>query len=92
MASITINPIQTKVINITKVSGSEKLLVINRGGKPSTIEVNQILDKIDDEIIDRIDDQLIEKVEDQIEDRIDDIIDDRLENIDPNNNLTWNNV
>ncbi len=92
MASITINPITTRDTNINSVSGSEKLLVINKGGRPSTIQVNQILDKIDSEIVDRIDDQVVEKVEDKIEDRIDEIIDERLENIDPNNNLTWNDV
>lgn len=92
MASITINPITTRDTNISSVSGSEKLLVINKGGRPSTIQVNQILDKIDSEIVDRIDDQVVEKVEDKIEDRIDEIIDERLENVDPNNNLTWNDV
>ena len=92
MASITIDPTQGRFHNTSDVTGDEKILVINKGGKPSTIKVNQILDKIDDEIVDRIDDQVIEKVENQIEEKIDEIIDERLENIDPNNNLTWNEV
>lgn len=92
MASITIDPVRAKFNNTSDVTGDEKILVINKGGKPSTIKVNQILDKIDDEIVDRIDDQVIEKVENQIEEKIDEIIDERLENIDPNNNLTWNEV
>lgn len=92
MASITIGPIYGGYHSTTDVTGEEKILIINKGGKPSTIKVNQILDKIDDEIVDRIDDQVIEKVENQIEEKIDEIIDERLENIDPNNNLTWNEV
>ena len=88
MASITIGPINGGYHSTTDVTGEEKILIINKGGKPSTIKVNQILDKIDDEIVDRIDDQLIEKIEDQI----DDIIDDRLDDIDPNKSLNWNEV
>ena len=88
MASITIGPISGGYHSTTDVTGEEKILIINKGGKPSTIKVNQILDKIDDEIVDRIDDQLIEKIEDQI----DDIIDDRLDDIDPNKSLNWNEV
>ena len=88
MASITIGPISGGYHSTTDVTGDEKILIINKGGKPSTIKVNQILDKIDDEIIDRIDDQIIEKIEDQI----DDIIDDRLEDIDPNKSFNWNEV
>ena len=88
MASITIGPISGGYHNTADVTGEEKILIINKGGKPSTIKVNQILDKIDDEIVDRIDDQIIEKIEDQI----DDIIDDRLEDIDPNKSFNWNEV
>lgn len=88
MASITIGPISGGYYGTTDVTGEEKILIINKGGKPSTIKVNQILDKIDNEIVDRIDDQLIEKIEDQI----DDIIDDRLDDIDPNKSFNWNEV
>ena len=88
MASITINPVTNSVFTTSSVTGNEKLIVINKGGKASTISVNQILDLFDDDIVDRIDDQLIEKVGDQI----DEIIDERLDNVDPNNNLTWNDV
>ena len=88
MASITIGPISGGYPSTTDVTGEEKILIINKGGKPSTIKVNQILDKIDDEIVDRIDDQIIIKIEDQI----DDIIDDRLDDIDPNKSFNWNEV
>lgn len=88
MASITMGPLYTSNVGTSTVTGDEKILIINQSGKPSTIKVNQILDKIDDEIVDRIDDQVIDKVGDQIED----IIDERLENVDTTNNLKWNNV
>lgn len=88
MASITINPVTSKPAQNGTISGGEHLIVIDRGGKPSVIPIDSILDKIDDNIVDRIDDQILDKVEDQI----DDIIDDRLENIDPTTNLKWNEV
>ena len=88
MASITISTVAKEAYITSEVTGSEKLLAINKGGKPTTIAVNQILDKIDDEIVDRIDDQLIEKIEEQL----DDIIDDRLDDIDPNKSFNWNEV
>lgn len=89
MASITINPIQdNKVSPSTNITGEEKVIIINSNGTRSTISVNQILNKVDDGIIDRIDDPILEKVEDQL----DEMIEDRLENIDPNNNLNWNEV
>lgn len=88
MASITISPVHDKSLKTTSVTGSEKILVISQEGKPATIAVNQVIDKLDDDIVDRIDDQVIEKIEDQI----DEIIDERLENVDPNNNLKWNDV
>lgn len=98
MASITISPVSSPLApqGTTTVTGDEKLIVINKGGKTSTISVNQILDLVDDDIIDRIDDQLAEQVTEQVtgqvSDKIDEIIDERLENVDPNNNLTWNDV
>lgn len=88
MASITINPVSNSPSATTEVTGGEKILAINREGKPATITVNQILDKVDDSIVDRIDDEILEKVEDQI----DDMIDERLDNIDTNTNLNWNEV
>lgn len=92
MASITINPVTNSVFTTSNVTGNEKLIVINKGGKASTISVNQILDLFDDNIVDRIDDQLTEQVTEQVADKIDEIIDERLDNVDPNNNLTWNDV
>lgn len=98
MASITISPVSSTPApqGMTTVTGDEKLIVINKGGKTSTISVNQILDLVDDDIVDRIDDQLseqvTEQVTEQVSDKIDEIIDERLENVDPNNNLTWNDV
>lgn len=88
MASITINPVNAQISLKSTLTGDEKILVINKSGKASTIEVNQILDKVDDEIIDRIDDQVMDKIEDSI----DDLIDDRLDNIDPNKSFNWNEV
>lgn len=88
MASITMGPLYTSNAATSDVTGDERILIINTSGKPSTIKVNQILDRIDDEIVDRIDDQVIDKVEDQI----DDIIEDRLENVDISSNLKWNEV
>lgn len=88
MASITIDPINAQIIAKSALTGDERILVINKSGKASTIEVNQILDKVDDEIVDRIDDQVMDKIEDSI----DDLIDDRLDNIDPNLSLNWNEV
>lgn len=102
MASITISPVSSPLApqGTTTVTGDEKLIVINKGGKTSTISVNQILDFVDDDLVDRIDDQLTEQVTDQvtvevtkqISDDIDKIIDERLENVDPTNNLNWNEV
>lgn len=88
MASITINPVQNQVPTSTNITGDEKIIIINSNGTTSAISVNQILSKVDDGIIDRIDDPILEKVEDQL----DEMIEDRLENIDPNNNLNWNEV
>ena len=88
MASITMGPLYTSNAATSNVTGDEKILIINQSGKPSTIKVNQILDKIDDEIVDRIDDQVTDKVEDQIEDSMDN----HLENIDIDCNVKWNEV
>lgn len=94
MASITINPVSNTVPSTT-VTGHEQLIVINKGGKTSTISVNQILDLVDDDIIDRIDDELTAEVTAQVTEQISDEIDalnDRLDNVDPNTNLNWNEV
>lgn len=88
MASITINPVQSYVPTSTEITGDEKIIIMNSNGTKTAISVNQILSKVDDGIIDRIDDPILEKVEDQL----DEMIEDRLENIDPNNNLKWNEV
>ena len=40
MASITIGPISGGYYGTTDVTGEEKILIINKGGKPSTIKVN----------------------------------------------------
>jgi len=94
MASITISPVSSTLApqGMTTVTGDEKLIVINKGGKTSTISVNQILDLVDDDIVDRIDDQLADQVTEQVSGKIDEIIDERLENIDTNTNLNWNEV
>lgn len=94
MASIIISPVSSPLApqGLTTVTGDEKLIVINKSGKTSTISVNQILDLVDDDIVDRIDDQLAEQVTEQVTDKIDEIIDERLENVDPTNNLNWNEV
>lgn len=91
MASITINPVRIQVPTSTEITGDEKIIIMNSNGVRSTVSVNQIFNKVDDQIterIDEIDDPIIEKVEEQI----DDMIEERLENIDPNNNLKWNEV
>ena len=88
MASITINSIVNRVPATASVTGEEKLLIINKDGKTSTIAVNQILDKIDDDIVDRIDDPVIEAVKGQI----DEIVNDRLDEIDPDFSLKWHDV
>lgn len=96
MASITINPVSNTVpVTSTTVTGHEQLIVINKGGKTSTISVNQILDLVDDDIIDRIDDPLTEQVTKQVTEQFSDKLDDldeRLDSIDPNTNLNWNEV
>ena len=48
MASITINEVSKPILPSTTITGEEKLVSIGRDGKPSTVSVNQILDKVDD--------------------------------------------
>lgn len=85
MASITMNSVPNWGTISTTITGNEKFVIIGSNGKPSTVEVNQILNKVDDKIDDVI--------EDQIDDRVDNIIDEKIEDaLDEAFNLTWNNV
>ena len=81
MASITINPVFVQIPTSTTITGEEKLVTIGTNGKPTTVSVNQILDKVDDTLSDRIEDQIMESVDDYIDDNLDNIC-----------NLNWNNV
>lgn len=91
MASITINSVFIQIPTSTTITGEEKLVTIGANGKPTTVSVNQILDKVDDTIADRVEDQvmdqIMESVDEKVDDRIDDKIDDALDNI---GNLNWN--
>lgn len=90
MASITINPVS---ITSNSITGNEQLIVINRGGKTSTISVNKILDLVDDDIVDRIDDQLTDQVIDQVTDQVNEMVDTRVDTaIDKVNNLKWTDI
>lgn len=93
MASITINPVSSMIHTSTTITGGEKLVTIGPNGKPSTVSVNQILDKVDDSIADRVEDQvmdqIMESVDEKVDDRIDDKIDEALDNI---GNFNWNDV
>lgn len=40
MASFTMGPLYTSNAATSVVTGDEKILIINQGGKPSTIKVN----------------------------------------------------
>lgn len=84
MASITMNVMPWFGVNTSEIDGDEKLVIIDNG-KPGTIEVNQLLDKVDDKIDDILGDQIDDHIKDQIEDKLDDALD----NI---GNLNWNEV
>ena len=88
MASITINAVGINVDRASSLTGNERLLVTNKDGKPSTLTVNQILDYVDDPIIESVEKSAIEAVEETIDKKIEE----GLKDIDPNNNLTWNDV
>lgn len=93
MASITMDTVSTSNRLPSDLVGDEKFLAINSAGKPVTISVSQILDRLDDQIIgDELLQQIEDNVTDKIEDQIDDIIDDRLDDIDHDCNLKWNEV
>ena len=88
MASITINAVGINVDRASSLTGNERLLVTNKDGKPSTLTVNQMLDYVDDPIIESVGKSAIEAVEETIDKKIEE----GLKDIDPNNNLTWNDV
>ena len=52
MASITINQVPPRIPASTDITGEEKLITISSNGKPTTVSVNQLLDKVDDNIVD----------------------------------------
>lgn len=88
MASITINAVEVGANRVGSLTGNEHLLVTTKDGKPSTLTVNQILDYVDDPIIESVGKSAIEAVEETIDEKIKE----GLKEIDPNNNLTWNEV
>lgn len=81
MASVTINSVPTQVLPSTTITGEEKLVAIDKQGKPAAVSVSQILDKVDDEIVDRVEDQVMEQIDSKIDDALDNI-----------GSLTWNEV
>lgn len=88
MASITINTVVVSGQSSSALTGSEQLLVTSKNGVSSTLTVNQILDYVDDPIIESVGKSAIEAVEETIDKKIEE----GLKEIDPNNNLTWNEV
>lgn len=82
MASITINTIPSRTSTTSELQGDSKFIVFNTNGEPSSVSIDQLVDKLDDEVIDKIDDEFLEKMEDSITDKLEDAIDERLENID----------
>lgn len=88
MASITINTVVVSGQSSSALTGSEQLLVTSKNGVSSTLTVNQILDYVDDPIIESVEKSAIEAVEETIDKKIEE----GLKDIDPNNNLTWNDV
>lgn len=97
MASITINPVPNYGTSSGSLSGGEKLVAIDNNGKPITVGVNQILNRVDDKIDDIIDDQIDDKIDSQfdeiLDERIEIIVDDKLDDVlDDVGNLNWNDV
>lgn len=88
MASITINTVEVSARSASSLTGGEQLLVTTKDGSSSTLTVNQILDYVDDPIIESVGKSAIEAVEETIDKKIEE----GLKEIDPNNNLTWNEV
>lgn len=89
MASITINQVPPRKPASTEITGEEKLITINSHGKPATVSVNQLLDKVDDNIVDRVEDQVMDQILETVDDKIDDRIDEAIDNA---SNLKWNDV
>lgn len=88
MASITIHAVTGTSTSSSGITGSEQLLVTTKDGQTSTLTINQILDYVDDPIIESVEKSAIEAVEETIDEKIKE----GLKEIDPNNNLTWNEV
>ena len=89
MASITINQVPPRMPASAEITGEEKLITINSNGKPTTVSVNQLLDKVDDGIVDRVEDQVMDQILETVDDKIDDRIDEAIDNA---SNLKWNDV
>lgn len=89
MASITINSVSPTIRTSTDITGEEKLLTIDKQGKPTTVSVNQILDKVDDGLVDRVEDQVMDQILETVDEKIDDRIDEAIDNA---SNLKWNDV
>lgn len=90
MASVTISSVPLQVLpSTTIITGEEKLVAINKQGKPAAVSVNQILDKVDDTIADRVEDQVMEQIMESVDEQIDNRIDSALDNLET---LTWNEI
>lgn len=89
MASITINQVPPRMPASTEITGEEKLVAISSNGKPATVSVNQLLDKVDDDIVDRVEDQVMDSILENVDEKIDDRIDEAIDNA---SNLKWNDV
>lgn len=62
MASIGINLVPPEKLQVSQITGSEKLLAINQNGIKSTIKVNKLLDKVDETVTDKIE-SIVEDLE-----------------------------
>lgn len=89
MASITINQVPPRMPASAEITGEEKLISINSNGKPTTVSVNQLLDKVDDGIVDRVEDQVMDSILESVDEKIEDRIDEAIDNA---SNLKWNDV
>lgn len=101
MASITINPVPTQGTQSSSLTGDEKFIAVNSNGKPLTVGVNQILDKVDNRIDDIIDTEIENQIENKIDDqfdeildtKIDEVVDDKIDDVLDNiYNLNWTDV
>jgi hypothetical protein len=89
MASITINEVSKPILPSTSITGEEQLLAVNKQGKPATVSVNDLLDKVDDGLADRVEDQVMDQIMGSVNEKIDEKLDGVLDNV---GNLTWNDV